>query len=136
MADLNSLDPNFTPDVNGALSAPQVAEPQEAPKSRYNTFLMQKGSNALVEVPQDELDVAIRSGEYLPKKDASFIVRDAEGQTYNVLGENLHEALQSGLLLENSAERIKIAKSGYEYFIDNFSPKVFWKKIFDIAGVN
>lgn len=105
MADLNSLDPNFTPDVNGALSAPQVVEPQEAPKSRYNTFLMQKGSNALVEVPQDELDVAIRSGEYLPKKDASFIVRDAEGQTYNVLGENLHEALQSGLLLENSAER-------------------------------
>jgi len=37
--------------------------------------------------------------------------------------------------LQNSEETKRIAESGYNYFKEHFSPKVFWKKIFEIAGV-
>lgn len=37
--------------------------------------------------------------------------------------------------LQNPVERIRIAESGYNYFMEHFSPLVFWKKIFEIAGV-
>lgn len=38
--------------------------------------------------------------------------------------------------LENSNERENIAEAGYNYFLEHFSPRVFWEKIFKIAGVS
>lgn len=37
--------------------------------------------------------------------------------------------------LSNEKERLRIARNGYEYYINNLSPKPFWEYIFKISGI-
>jgi hypothetical protein len=103
-----SLDPNAGPQLLNQALAPQptVAEvPAASQPARYSVPLLQNKTNEVADVPQDDLDVAIRSGEYSPRNDAEFIVLDKNGNRNVVQGKYLQQALHEGLVLENSQER-------------------------------
>lgn len=82
---------------------PEVSQQAAAPA--YTASLMQNETNQLIDVPQDDLEVAVRSGKYSPKRDAEFVTLDKYGTKHVVLGEDLAAALDSGMLLENSEQR-------------------------------
>lgn len=107
-----SLDPNAGPQLLQQAAAQQpimAAQPQAeaAPEAEtgYTVPLLQNSTGGIIEVPQDHLDVAVRSGNFSPKKDAEFIVLDKYGNRNVVTGEYLQQALKQGMLMESSQQR-------------------------------
>lgn len=103
----NKIPSSLLPNEALAASQPQPAQAPEAqqPASPYTIPLLQHETKAIMPVDQDHADVAIRSGEYSPKKDQEFIVLDKYGNRNVVTGQYVREALNSEMRLETASER-------------------------------
>ncbi len=66
--------------------------------------LLQLENNAIINALPADIDVAVRSGEYVPKKDQIFMVKDTNGELGQVQGANLKKVLDAGYLLESPEE--------------------------------
>ncbi len=78
-------------------------EQQKPPVS--GTYLYQNSTGTIMEVAQDQIETAVRSGLYSPKKDAQFVVFDPYGERHVVEGAYLDQVLKDGFTLENSQDR-------------------------------
>jgi len=77
-----------------------VAQPGTVP-------LLQLENNAIINAQPNDIDIAVRSGEYVPKKDQVFMVKDSSGTLGQVQGANLKKVLDAGYLLETPEEAHK-----------------------------
>jgi hypothetical protein len=63
--------------------------------------LMRLEDQSVVHVPINDVDVAVRSGIYVPQRDHDFFVVDDSGDTSSVKGEHLSSVLNNGYKLED-----------------------------------
>jgi hypothetical protein len=66
--------------------------------------LLQLENNAVIHAAPEDVDVAVRSGLYTPKKDQKFILKNPDGELGEVLGQDLKELLDNGYHFETPEE--------------------------------
>ena len=89
-----------------------VQQPTAAPAGTVP--LLQVETNQVIHVPIPDVDVAVRSGLYVPKKNATFNVLNDTGEPGEVAGEHLHTVLNSGYTIEPpEATRKRLVQQKY-----------------------
>lgn len=104
MAEIPSyLAPN-TPEVPSAALAPVAPSASPAPQlpgtdlsggSRAQQ-VFDVENNTVLNIPESELEIAVRSGQYAPQKDKNYYVKDAKNELHSAKGSELRSLLDNG----------------------------------------
>ena len=99
----NYLQPNTQENTN--LAAPQAPQMQEnIPVQTESVFDTKNGAE--MNIPQQDFEVAVRSGIYAPQKDKAYVVKSPEGSIHTVQGSNLNSVLAQQYTMASPEESL------------------------------
>lgn len=99
----NYLQPNTQENTN--LAAPQAPQMQEnVPVQTESVFDVKNGAE--LNIPQQDFEVAVRSGIYAPQKDKAYVVKSPEGSIHTVQGSNLNSVLAQQYTMASPEESL------------------------------